>query len=217
MKDPIITMLETLIHTLDSHPEMIPHLEPLVYSRGSWAKRMFDAPSPDSVKRTVILRNGLRNSTWVETGTYRGDTTAELARIAKKVYTIEPQQQLFADAKVRFSQLGNVEALNGGSEDIFPTLLPTMEGDICFWLDGHYSGEGTFKGPNDTPIHFELRSIEENLYHFDSVRVLIDDIRLFNGKIHAYGDYPTLDYLVDWSRKNRLEWHIEHDIFIAKR
>jgi hypothetical protein len=45
---------------------------------------------------------------------------------------------------------------------------------------------------------------------------MIDDIRLFTGKIHSYGAYPTLDYLVDWARDLALDWHIEHDIFIVK-
>jgi hypothetical protein len=45
---------------------------------------------------------------------------------------------------------------------------------------------------------------------------MIDDVRLFNGSVHVYGSYPTLDTLVDWARQHNLAWHIEHDIFVAR-
>jgi len=62
-----------------------------------------------------------------------------------------------------------------------------------------------------------LNCISQNLSSFAKVAVLVDDIRLFKGQIVHYGPYPTLDYLVDWARANHLQWHIEHDIFIAKK
>jgi hypothetical protein len=45
---------------------------------------------------------------------------------------------------------------------------------------------------------------------------MVDDVRCFNPLNLEYGTYPSIDYLVDWARKNKLFWHIEHDIFIAK-
>ena len=92
-----------------------------------------------------------------------------------------------------------------------------MSGNVCFYLDGHYSGAGTFAGVNDTPIIKELECIQQNLQRYESVLVGIDDVRLFTGQIHAYGNYPTIDYLVGFARNNGLTWKIEHDIFLAKR
>jgi len=57
-----------------------------------------------------------------------------------------------------------------------------------------------------------LRSYEK----FNEVLVLIDDVRCFDPSISEYSDYPSVDFLVDWARRNSLEWHIEHDIFVAK-
>jgi hypothetical protein len=47
------------------------------------------------------------------------------------------------------------------------------------------------------------------------VVVMIDDIRCFDPDVDAA--YPSLDYLVDWARSHGFSWHIEHDIFVAKR
>lgn len=74
----------------------------------------------------------------------------------------------------------------------------------------------THQGPTDCPVREELSSIEKNLSLYDEVTVLIDDVRCFNPSIPEYADYPDINFLVDWARKNALVWHIEHDIFIAK-
>ena len=66
------------------------------------------------------------------------------------------------------------------------------------------------------PVREELQNIENNLNNFDRLSIFIDDVRCFNPAIPEYADYPSLDYLVDWSRRNGLTWHIEHDIFVMK-
>src|SRR6185437_3904476 len=114
-------------------------------------------------KQKVLLRNGLRDATWIETGTFMGDTTNVLSRVARMVYSIEPEPTLFSRAQERFRTISNVKVINGLSEDVLPKLLPTITGDICFWLDGHYSAGITFKGPQDTPIIDELTAIGQNI------------------------------------------------------
>lgn len=180
-----------------------------------WQARRFAAPSPDFIKRAVLLRLSLPDSTWVETGTYHGDTTALLASVAKHVVSLEPEPRLFAAAQQRFANTPNVELLGATSEDAFPELLPRLDGKVCFWLDGHFSGGLTFKGQNDTPILHELTAIEAQLPRWPQVLVLVDDLRLFNGNVHSYGPYPPLRVLVDWAERLKLTWHIEHDIFVA--
>ena len=182
----------------------------------AWVARSYESPSPPWVKRSVLLRVGTKGATWVETGTFMGDTAALLASESKAVYTIEPERSLFEQAVKRFRSDSRVHVIQGLSESVFPTLLPKLSGKVNFWLDGHYSGGITHKGPTDCPVRDELENIENNLSHFESVTVLIDDIRCFDPTIPQYADYPDLDYLVDWARKNNLRWHIEHDIFVAK-
>jgi len=182
-----------------------------------WQKRAYAAPSPPDVKQACLLRNGIPGATWVETGTYMGHTTEILSKHGAMTYSIEPEPALFENARRRFSGTRNVEIINGTSEDIFPTLLPRISGDVNFWLDGHYSGGITYKGARDTPIADELAVIADNLGHFRGVCVLVDDLRCFESSPENRAEYPSLDSLVDWARSHELRWHIEHDILVAKR
>jgi hypothetical protein len=181
-----------------------------------WHKRSYAAPSPHFIKQACLLRNGFPAATWVETGTFLGQTTQLLSKHADRVYSIEPEPKLFARAQKLFSDLKHVEILNGASEDVFPELLPRITGDVNFWLDGHYSAGITFKGRQDTPILDELACISRHIDKFGKVCVLVDDIRCFNPRTPEYSTYPSLDTLVSWASTHELGWHIEHDIFVAK-
>lgn len=184
--------------------------------RREWIQRQYASPSLAHIKRAVLLRLGFPGAVWVETGTFMGDTAALLAAHSNAVYTIEPDRALHEKAAARFADGSKVKALHGLSEEVFPTLLPTLSGTVNFWLDGHYSGGITHQGPTDCPVRDELQNIENNLSRYAKVAVLIDDVRCFDSSIPEYADYPDVDYLVDWARKNNLVWHIEHDIFVAK-
>jgi len=181
----------------------------------AWKERQYTAPSPDRVREQVLLRLGQPDAIWVETGTFYGNTTHFLALNFRFVFSIEPEPTLFAKALNRFADRPNIKIINGLSEDVFPELLPTLPAEVNFWLDGHYSAGDTHKGPVDTPIVQELACIEEHLARFSKLTVLVDDIRCFNPAIEAFADYPSVDYLVDWARRLKLFWHIEHDIFVA--
>jgi hypothetical protein len=183
-----------------------------------WAKKGFPVPAPGSVKWSCLTRHGFKNATWVETGTFVGETTNFLSKTAERVVSIEPEPELFRKAQQRFAGINNVEIINGLSEVIFPSLLPTIRGRVNFWLDGHYSAGITHLGPQETPIIDELQAITDNIQNFESVCVMVDDVRLFGNTASALNDpaYPDIDVLVDWSRDNKLAWTIEQDIFIIK-
>jgi len=182
-----------------------------------WVRRSYSSPSPAHIKRSVLLRLGVPNATWVETGTFLGETAELLASHSKAVYTIEPEATLYKQAAQRLANNQKIHVIHGLSEKVLPDLLPGLSGTVNFWLDGHYSGGITHQGPVDCPVRDELMHIENNLSRFDDVVVLIDDIRCFDPSIELYADYPDLNYLVDWARRNGLKWSIEHDIFAAVR
>lgn len=181
----------------------------------NWKQRNFESPSPHLIKQTCLLRNATRNATWVETGTFMGETTELLSKHATYVYSIEPEPVLYKNAEHKFLSHKNIKILNGCSENVFPNLLPNINGDINFWLDGHYSAGVTFQGDKDTPIVDELECIAKNLNHFNKVSVLVDDVRCFNPNNPEFSHYPSIDFLVDWARTHNFSWKIEHDIFIA--
>jgi hypothetical protein len=185
-----------------------------VRSTWQWQQRQYAAPSPHFVKQSVLRRHAIPAATWIETGTFKGDTTAFLACFAKHVVTIEPASELHRRAVRRFAGTPNVEVVNAISEKVMPELLPRLQGPVCFWLDGHFSGGATHQGPSNTPITAELRAIEQNLARLAPVAVLVDDVRCFGTDLAGEG-YPPLGTLVTWAERNGLCWHIEHDIFVA--
>ena len=180
-----------------------------------WENRRYSSPAPNFVKHSVLLRNCFPNAVWVETGTYFGETTEMLSKLADEVYSIEPDPLLFQLAIKKFKLQPNVKIIKGLSEETLPSLLPNLSGKINFYLDGHYSGGDTFQGPKDTPIIDELNCISRNLKRFDDVCIMIDDVRCFNPNISQYSSYPSLSWLVNWADRNKLVWTIEHDIFVA--
>ena len=185
-------------------------------SIADWKKRGFLENSPQLVKENVFLKYGIKNAAWIETGTYLGTTTKYLSNLFPHVYSIEPEPMLYASACKRFEGK-NVTLFNEVSENVFPSLLPKLTGNINFWLDGHYSAGITFKGVKDCPVEDELSAIENNFSNFDKLSILIDDVRCFLPSNVDYSDYPSIDYLVDWARRMNLCWRIEHDIFIMQK
>ena len=182
-----------------------------------WRLRGFESPSPVFVKHACLLRNASPNETWVETGTYLGQTTEFLSDFANIVYSIEPEETLFEAARRKFERLGNVHIIKGLSEHILPDLLPDLSGSINFWLDGHFSSGVTFKGPQETPILDELSCIAQNIDRFGRLCIFIDDVRCFDPTVERYAAYPALNRIVGWAVENGFSWTIEHDIFIAKK
>ena len=144
-----------------------------------------------------------------------GDTTSVLSKVAKMVYSIEPEPALFSKAEQRFRNTSNVKIISGLSEDVLPKLLPTLSGNICFWLDGHFSGGITFKGPQETPILAELDAIGRNIAKMGKVVVMIDDIRCLALRIRNF--CLSLSRLsCRLGEKTRSLWHIEQRLFCDK-
>ncbi len=192
------------------------NLRRMLFEFKLWKIREFQAPAPKIVKDKVLTRNAFCCGIWIETGTFLGETTALLAKSSKHVYSIEPEAELYSRAHRKFYSHQNVTILNGTSETLFPELLKNVTGPVNFWLDGHYSGGNTFRGNDDTPIKAELAEIERRADSLGLICVMIDDLRCFDPRNPEYASYPSIDYLVDWARRNGLNWHVEHDIFIAK-
>jgi hypothetical protein len=176
----------------------------------NWAKDGFNRPSPWTVKHSVLNRYSLNNSTWIETGTFHGETTKFLSRISNGVISIEPDETLYSQAVSKFLGVENIVLINSTSEEVFDHIVGKLSGNVNFWLDGHYSGPGTFKATQETPIVFELNTISKYRNNFQNILVLIDDFRLFS----VDEEYPKKEFLVEWANLNGFSWTVEHDIFI---
>ena len=187
----------------------------------NWKKRQFSSPSPEFIKHDVLKSNTLENCLWIESGTYYGNTTNVLSKIANKIISIEADEKLYNLAKKKFEKIKNVEIVFGKSEDLLKNILIKnyTHKNVCFYLDAHLcqdhlTNKKTFGNEESgTPIEIELNSIENEKNNFDNINLLIDDIRLFDAN---FQNYPSKNYLVDWCKKNNFKWEILHDIFLAK-
>jgi hypothetical protein len=179
-----------------------------------WKARNYGPPSPQHIKTRILATYSLENAIWVETGTYLGDTTLRLSKIAKRVISIEPQAELSEFAKNRLMRCKNVDIINKTSEESIAEILESIGGPTCFWLDGHHSGDVTYKGDAISPIEYELACIATYLNRDNPIVVFIDDFRLFANS--GSSGYPSHLNLVNWALENKMAWTVEHDIFIAK-
>jgi hypothetical protein len=180
-----------------------------------WRARGYLENAPQLVKQNLFVKYGVPQAQWVETGTFLGETTDFLSNSYSFVYSVEPEKELYKNAMKKFLNQ-NVELFNGVSEDVMPSLLLRLKGDINFWLDGHYSAGVTFKGNKNCPVEEELIAIKNNLLNFTKVSILIDDVRCFLPTNTIYSDYPSIDFLVDWARVNNFNWRVEHDVFVMR-
>ena len=177
-----------------------------------WNKRGFLDNSPQFIKQKILKKNSIKNAVWIESGTYLGSTTSFLSKISPHVHTIEPEKTLYLNAKKQFFQC-NVTCYNDTSENIIHLIIGNLDGEINFWLDGHYSGGITFKGDIECPVLKELETISQNLKKFKKICIFIDDARcFFEG--NEYVNYPSINKIIDWARNNNFVWKVEHDIII---
>jgi hypothetical protein len=207
--------------------DMLPHLIAERRKRQAamwWMRKGFRPPAPHFVKLVTLERHAPAGATWVESGTYRGDTARHLAMStrlsAKRVVTMEPSEKYFEAASLELSAFQRIETIYGESTEILPKILPDMSGPICFWLDGHFSSGDTHMGASDTPIIEELAIIEQFIGEGRDMSVFVDDVRLFASQHRETDDedrsgYPPLELLTEFVARYANYWTIEHDILIA--
>lgn len=173
-----------------------------------WIAHGRQPPLPPRLKSrlvaTMVSESGLQ--TFIETGTYRGDTLAMVTPIVQTAISIELDASLYEAARRRFAHSERVELMHGDSASVLPTVVAGLESPAVFWLDGHYSGGVTALGSAVTPIEHELRAIlQQPLAHF----ILIDDARLFGHD--GYLPLSAIERLVQTLRP-RASWHVADDI-----
>ena len=184
------------------------------YVKRSWNKKVYDAwyrgprkgVPPHIVKqenlRAIASEQGLR--ILVETGTYYGDMIEALKSDFDTVYSIEVFEMLYRRAQRRFRKSNNVKLILGDSGECLGKVIDDI-GDvpILFWLDGHYSGNGTGKGMAETPVMKELECIFAKANSLSVI--VIDDANAFDGS----GDYPELNSFCRWVRQKKNNVQIE--------
>lgn len=138
------------------------------------------------------LRDIFCISTFVETGTYKGNTAYWASRNFNHVITIEASECLYKEVTEKYQPVKNIEFIYGDSREKLRGVLAQLHGPSIFWLDGHWSGGQTYGVSYQCPLIEEIEVINSSEYeHF----ILIDDGRYFLSpppKPHPIEQWPNI-------------------------
>jgi hypothetical protein len=153
-----------------------------------WVAKGMPLPPIPAAKRRIILGLLARHElkTFVETGTFKGDTLAAVAATGIRAISVELSPEYFDRANQRFAGKRNVELHQGDAGDVLPRIVATLQEPALFWLDGHYSAGETAHGALASPISAEVQCILDS--PVQGHVMLIDDAHEFTGE----GGYPEL-------------------------
>lgn len=124
---------------------------------------------------TVLLAEAAGCSVFVETGTFRGETTRWASSHFARVETIEVFEKYYRTSREALSDCPNVVVHHGSSLDHLPSLIESFESDrALYWLDAHRTAESKCES-QECPLLAELDLVQ----HRSGDIVMIDDARLF--------------------------------------
>jgi hypothetical protein len=113
--------------------------------------------------------------TFVETGTFQGENIRKLEPYFDILYTIEIDPKLHAEAKARHPSV-KIRYVLGDSSVELRKISKEIQQPALFYLDAHFSGEGTGRGSKDVPLIEEMEILGKR-NHPDCI--IVDDLRLF--------------------------------------
>lgn len=116
--------------------------------------------------------------TFVETGTYKGETSRLASKIFTTVHTIEIVPQLYQQAKIAGRGIENIHYHLGDSLQVLKELCRDPVPAVYF-LDSHQSGPDTGNNGKWVPLLEEIDLILST--NSNTCIFILDDVRLFNG------------------------------------
>ncbi len=167
-------------------------------------------------KLVLQLRNIFKIETFIETGTFKGDTTSWAADNFKHVFTVENSSVLYKAALKRFSKRQNIECYFGSSPAKLPEILIQLKSPSIFWLDAHWCGGSTYGAGDECPLIDEILLVVECA---EKHVIIIDDARLFlkpPSELHAGDQWPGLDEIVGlFSKRPGFYTFVCEDVIIS--
>lgn len=137
---------------------------------------------------------------FVETGTFKGETARWAAGRFREVVTIELSQSLHLEAAASLADLPNVRCLQGDSAECIAEAAPLGGAPSVFWLDAHYSFDGTAGESAECPLLEELAVLEGR----NGDVVAVDDAHMFlmpPPSPHNAAHWPDLPEVIDALRR----------------
>ncbi|MGC8483591.1 MAG: hypothetical protein ACP5OE_08115 [Thermodesulfobium sp.] len=150
--------------------------------------------APRTLIEEISKRVGI--NTFIETGTYYGETAIWATKHFQNVYSIEASEKYFEMASRKYSQVQNLHLLLGNSASLLPKVISVTEPKRIFWLDAHFMGGTTYGQLGECPLLAELTSIPTDSNSW----ILIDDARYFISQnfpiLHDREQWPNIGEIV---------------------
>jgi hypothetical protein len=148
-----------------------------------------------SVDRAAVelVAGSLGLTTFVETGTFHGDSLANVRDLFASLHSAEVDPDLAAAAKARFHGDFGVTIHQGSSPNVLRDLHATPLGRVLYWLDAHWCESAGSDPTGQCPLLAEIDAI--GVVGPNSV-IAIDDARLFLAPptaAHNITDWPHFD------------------------
>lgn len=124
----------------------------------------------------LFLRHHFDINTFVETGTFHGNTAAWASQHFRRVITIERSESLHRRLTETPDRRENVTYLLGDSRSRLAEILPSLDGRALLWLDSHWCGGETAGATEECPLLEEIDVLRRSR---EDPFVLVDDARLF--------------------------------------
>ena len=179
-----------------------------------WNLKGKQNPPVDYIKQNTIIKyiKAHKVRTFVETGTYYGDTLDRVSKYVDKAYSVEIEKKFYENALIRFKKNKKIELLHGDSGRKISNILGKISDRTAFWLDGHYNNIKESEIGQITPIYLELDAIYS--HNIKNHILLIDDSRLFIGS----NGYPVLEDLKKYiyKKNSNARISIHNDIIIVE-
>lgn len=151
----------------------------------------------------IFCIENLQFQTFIESGTYLGDTVFAMKPYFRDLHTMEISSMYYEKAIQRFKHQSSIHCYQGDSAEILEKILPSLSSKpLLFWLDAHWSmGNTEFKDVH-VPLLKELQVIVESSSNISLV--IIDDVRLFGKQDHDVDWTPITREIVLEQVKSRL-------------
>jgi hypothetical protein len=136
---------------------------------------MGSLPNKRIASLILAIRDRYNIPSFIETGTYKGETTDWAAHKFASVDTVEIDVECLEVAERRLAAHGNIRFWHGSSRDRMSEVVARQSGRAIYWLDAHKGG-GYFGQGDDCPLMDELAAIGDRQ---DGAFIFIDDARGF--------------------------------------
>jgi len=132
---------------------------------------------------------------FVETGTFKGEGVEYASKFGfNEIHSIEIIKELADDVEKKFSNDETINIWNGSTADVLSKILPTLNGNVIFWLDAHFPGADAHLVPYNNekdpdlraPLERELELIQKRAKDYNDV-LIIDDLWLYEDGPFEWG------------------------------